>query len=353
MIKFYRGLRVNYSVDTHGQGIYFATDTLEIIHNGYSYSGVLEVEKSVKDISLVEGVLTVTYTDNSTQTIEVGSGKYISGIEDKTLTMPNAVGGIAKGTKVSDLENKTYDQIFDDLLFPTINPTFTAPTATIKFNNYTATQEVGSDAPTVNNFTTTFNAGAINLNGVKQNNRAGALDKTNSYIYYGEDTINIELPMTVSLGETSYQYHVEYAEGPQPKTNKGTDYSTPLAAGSVNSTAVKVNGTYPWFASTSTADVDNPVVKQPLVAWNTTVGAMSTGNFELQPSGTLSQVFKLPRQLKTLQMLNTVSNVMETIGTSEYTETNESININGTDVTYYTYTYNGATRGVVTLLAKF
>lgn len=80
---------------------------------------------------------------------------------------------------------------------------------------------------------------------------------------------------------------------------------------------------------------------------------MSTGNFTLQPSGTLAQVFKLPRQLKTLQMLNTVSGVMETIGTTDYTETTETITIGGTDVTYYVYTYNGSTRGEVTLLAKF
>lgn len=44
---------------------------------------------------------------------------------------------------------------------------------------------------------------------------------------------------------------------------------------------------------------------------------------------------------------------METIGTSDYTETTETINIGGIDVTYYVYTYNGSTRGSVTLLANF
>ena len=89
------------------------------------------------------------------------------------------------------------------------------------------------------------------------------------------------------------------------------------------------------------------------MAWNATVGAMSTGNFTVQPSGTLAQVFKLPRQIKTLQMLNTVSGAMDTIGTGDYNETTEVVDINGTEHTYYVYTYKGSTRGEVTLLAKF
>lgn len=352
---FFRGLREKYSLESHGAGIYFATDTKEILQNGISYVGTLPDKNLIQDVALNEAgdAIVITKVDGSTEEISVGSGSYASAIEDKTLAMPNAVGGIAKGTTLSALEGKSYDAIFDDLLFPTVNPTFTAPSASIKLSGYSATQEVGAVAPTADNFTTGFSAGAITLNGVKQNNRAGAQDTAASFIYHGGDTANTELPTVVALGNTSYQYHAAYAEGPQPKDNKGNDYSTPLAAGSVNSSAVSVNGTYPWFASTAAASADSPVVKQSLVAWNATAGAMSTGKFELQPSGTLAQVFKLPRQLKTLQMLNTVSNAMETIGTGDYTETTETIDINGTEVTYYVYTYNGSTRGSVTLLAKF
>lgn len=355
MAIFYRGLKAKYSLETHGSAIFFATDTKEIIHNGVAYTGELPDLNLVKDVALSEAgdKIVVTHVDGTTSEIEVGSGSYASAIEDKTLAMPNAVGGIAKGTTLSELEGKTYDAIFDDLLFPTVNPTFTAPSASIKLNGYSATQEVGAVAPTVSNFTVSFSAGAITLNGVKQNNRAGAQDTDASFIYYGGDTANTTLPTVVALGGTTYQYHAAYAEGPQPKDNKGNDYSTPLAAGSVNSSAVTVNGTYPWYASTSAASADEPVVKQALVDWNATAGSMSTGQFALQPSGTLAQVFKLPRQLKTLQMLNTVSGAMETIGTTDYTETTEAIDINGTEVTYYVYTYNGSTRGSVTLLAKF
>ena len=40
---------------------------------------------------------------------------------------------------------------------------------------------------------------------------------------------------------------------------------------------------------------------------------------------------------------------METTSKTAYTETTETITINGTSRTYYVYTYNGATRGSVTL----
>ena len=353
-IKYFRGLRENYILESHGQGIYFATDTKEILHNGSAYIG-LPLNVRVEDVELNEegSVIIVSFSDGSKREIEIGSGKYESKIEDKTIAMTTAYGDFGKGTTVGQLEGKTYDELFDGILFPTVNPTFSSPSASISLKNYSSTQEVGAVAPTADNFTVSFNAGSITLNGSKQANRAGDQDMENSYIYYGGNTDNKELPETVALGNTSYYYHAEFAEGPQPKNNKGVNYSTPLAAGSVNSSATSVNGTYPWFASTAAASADEPVVKQSLIAWNATAGNMATPKFEVQPSGTLAQVFKLPRQLKTLQMLNTVSGNMETIGTSAYTETKENININGTDYEYFVYTYKGEDRGSVTLIAKF
>lgn len=284
-----------------------------------------------------------------------GSSEYESNIEDKTLAMPNAVGGIAKGTTISALEGKTYNEMFDDLLFPTVNPTFTAPSASIAFKNYNSTQEVGATGPTVSNFTVGYNAGAITLNGVKQSNRGGTQDTANSFIYVNGSASNKTLPSKVTLGSTTFKYRAAFAEGPQPKNNKGGDYSTPLAAGTVDSSAITLNGTYPWYASTSSATSTNPVVKQSLVAWNTTAGNMSTGQFTVQPSGTLPQVFKLPRQIKTLQLKNALNGQMEDVANiaTDYTESTETINIGGTNVTYYVYTYKGSTRGSVTLLAKF
>jgi hypothetical protein len=355
IINFFRGPRASYSQTLHGTGIYFATDTLEIIHDGKSYSGLLEVGKSVKDITLVNGVMTITYTDLSTTTVEVGSGKYQSNIEDKTLAMPNAVGGIAKNTKLSALEGKSYDYLFDNLLFPTVNPTFTAPSASIALKNYAATQEVGSAAPTAaSNFTVGYNAGEIKLNGSKQANRGGAQDTANSFIYYGSSANNTTLPTTVAEGSTSYKYRAAYAQGPQPKDNKGNDYSSPLAAGTVDSSAVTVNGTWPWFATTATAGT---LTKQSLIAWNATAGSMVAGGstgFDLQPHTVdVPQQFKLPREASSMQMYNTVAKSFETAALSDWTKESGTETINGQDRTYYTYSYKGANRGSVKLIVNF
>lgn len=285
-------------------------------------------------------------------TLAVANVIYESEIEDKSLEMPSDVGGLARGTTVESLEGKTFSQMFDDILFPTVVPTFTAPTASISFRNYTSIKEVGSDAPDVSNFTTSYNAGAITLNGVKQNDRGGSINFANSFIYVNGNANNRTLPTKVVLGSTTYKYRAYYSEGVQPKDNKGNDYGSPLTAGYVDSSAITLNGTYPWFASTASASASNPVVKQALVAWNASVGTMNTGNFEVQPSGILPQVFKLPRRISTLKMLNPLSGEMEVVDLGDYNETTETINIGGANVTYYVYTYKG-TRGSAILLAIF
>ena len=352
-LQFFRGLYASYVQATHGEGIYFATDKKVIKMNGVDYVGPLADSDAVKSVALnADGSkFVITYLGGTTSEIELAKSEYKSNIDDKTLAMPNAVGGIAKGTKVSQLEGKTFNEIFDDLLFPTVNPTYTAPSASIAFKNYSSTQEVGSAGPTVDNFTVGYNAGAINLNGVKQANRGGAHDSANSYIYVNDSTSNTTLPEKVTVGSTTFKYHAEYAAGPQPKDNKGNDYGAALAAGGVNSTAVTLNGTFPWYASTESA---GSLTKQALVAWNTTAGNMSSGEFTVQPHTASSpQMFKLPRKAASLQMYNTVAKAFETVALSDWTETSASESINGVSQTYYTYSYKGDARGSVKLIVKF
>ena len=287
----------------------------------------------IEDIDLSDYAKSEAVTkeiEEAVENIDIPESDYQSSIEDKELTMPNAVGGLSAGTKVSDLEGKTYSEIFDEVLFPTIYPTFVAPSATIKLN-VASVQEVGSAAPKTSDFTTSFNRGAINLGGTKQADRAGTLTSGEVFCVGGS------MPTSVPLGDTLYKYRANYAQGAQPKDNKGNEYGTPLPSGSVESGAVTLNGTYPWYIRST---------KQSLVAWSEN---MSTGNFTLEATGVAQQVFKLPKALKELQMLNTISGKMEVIGTSDWDVTNESMN----GITYYVYSYNGDARGEVTLLAKF
>lgn len=56
MIKFFRGLRSSYNVLDHGQGIYFATDTKEVLMNGEAYTGPKQEECKHQWIDVVGSI---------------------------------------------------------------------------------------------------------------------------------------------------------------------------------------------------------------------------------------------------------------------------------------------------------
>lgn len=99
------------------------------------------------------GTFTVTgLTSGFTVSISANTGL---GLENNTLytiyntllnpdlTMPEDVGGIESGTLVSDLTGYTIVQLFDELLFPTVQPTYTIPTINLT-GAANSTVEVGS-----------------------------------------------------------------------------------------------------------------------------------------------------------------------------------------------------------------
>lgn len=283
VVKFYKGLSSAYNSVTHANGIFFTTDTHKIMLNGSEYGG--DSSKKVANVTLNENAngIVITYTDSTTSNLDfvkasslvdglmskedkakldsldpTASGSYKSSLDPSVATVEK-LGGINAGTTVAQLTGKSYDEIFDTLIFPTVNPTFVAPTATISLKGYSNTQEVGANAPTAANFNTGFNQGQILVAGKEQAKRAGALDPENSYILYGSSQ---ELPAKVVKGSMSYKYHAAHAQGPQPKDSKGNDYGTPLAAGSVDSSAVTVTGYIPAYSGlVSTASITEDVIK--------------------------------------------------------------------------------------------
>lgn len=357
MIKFFRGLRSLYNVTEHGAGIYFATDTYEIIHNGSSYSGLLSVDKSVANITLVDGVMTVTYTDNTTTTIEVGSGKYASRIEDKNVAMTDNYGDFTSGTKVSALEGKTYDELFDGILFPSVNPTKSGDPAVSAFALASnGPVELGTDVISISE------ASLDRKKWSTYNNDAPYAGEITSIAY--EFKINGETYTAISdlsdktystLGDHTYKATVSYAAGITPKNNKGVEVASLACEAGSKAATRTVNVTAPWYASTATSGV---LTKQALISWNATAGNMQAGatgtGFEVKPHTAVApQMFKLPRKATSLQMYSTVSKSFETVALSDWNEVSASESVNGVDHTYYTYTYKGADRGSVKLIVKF
>lgn len=281
-----------------------------------------------------------------------------------SLVVPQTIGGINKGTKVSDLEGSTISQMFDNLLFPEVQPTVQAPSATINFKDTFSSNgvyEVGATAPIAANFNTSFNRGTCTVVGQANKNRAGNLDSGNSFIYYGGNTSAKTLPAKVTLDTMQYNYHAAYAQGDTLVTSKGNKASVtpnPLPAGSVNSSNLTIFGTYPYYcngqsASSSSGDSNFPTsatpdTKLPLYKWtDTLVGAKFASE---AATGTRMQfMYSNRKKVTKVEFYNSISGKWETFDTSNYNAKSgtKTYSVQGTNETYNILTTTGPLSGSV------
>ena len=83
MIKFFRGPRKSYDVREHGEGIYFATDTKEVLMEGGAYTGPkpteceqswLDVKATIEEAFSEGGMVTLNEDMEISQVLEVKPG---------------------------------------------------------------------------------------------------------------------------------------------------------------------------------------------------------------------------------------------------------------------------------------
>jgi hypothetical protein len=83
MIQFFRGPKKGYSQKDHGSGIYFATDTKEIIANGSAYTGPVEEKQelgwvevvgSIEEAFTTGGMATLTENKEISEALTVKEG---------------------------------------------------------------------------------------------------------------------------------------------------------------------------------------------------------------------------------------------------------------------------------------
>lgn len=283
-----------------------------------------------------------------------------------SIQMPNTVGGIAAGTTVATLNGKKQNEIIDMLLFPEQQPQVVAPSATILLSSgfiNSEIMEVGMAAPVAGtNIKTAFNQGYGRVAGQPDKKRAGALNSEASFIYYGGQESNKTLPTKVVLGTMQYNYHAAYAQGEQLVTswgNKASVQPNPLPAGTVNSAAVYIYGTYPYFAngadaSTSNGDGNMPSVPVPnnklkLYKWtDTLIGA----KFASEASSGTRLEFKFPstKNVTKVEFYNTVSGKWEVFASANYAISDAgNIQVQGVPVAYKKLTTQGAMSGALQL----
>ena len=247
-----------------------------------------------------QGEQTLELTDNYGGSIEItGFSPTVSvsantglGIEDMSLfttyntlldpdiEMGITIGGLTGGTSVSDLSGKTFVTVFDELLFPTLQPTYTIPT--IYLTNGSQILEVGTNYDHVidvigrKNDAGDFIYLEITRDGVILDSTSEP-DKTSApYILdqYGYSDFNnpnydftftynenYVIPSGVTSSLTHYVGSGNYSSGLPKNTNKGTLDTRPYQVRSINnpqdgdtsfSSAVKtITGIFPYYYGVS------------------------------------------------------------------------------------------------------
>jgi hypothetical protein len=169
---------------------------------------------------------TIKYVSDSNNMI------YMSNAEDYWET--ENVGGIKKGYKKKNLKNKTISEILDDILYPTLQPTYTNPSVSLNLS-YTSPIKVGTDITSILNAWTKKNI--VNYISTNRGSLTYVTDEPPKYTlknYAGspilttsgssnEVTVTTTTPSSKTSaveGKYSVTVSVYFNDGPTPLDNK-------------------------------------------------------------------------------------------------------------------------------------
>jgi len=187
--------------------------------------------------------------------LEFGDNIYTSNLAD-SIAMTEDVGGMPTGTAVSDLTDiKTYDQLFDTILFPTSYPTAGQPSTSLS-DNVSNLQTIGATIDMILN--TTANLGNISLNGVSQGQYAGNVTAASINGESGPYTLGVGPAgnaidnqavnnFVVQIGSNSWTLTTTFDNGPMPLDSTGADYPSLQYSSGTKTNNSSFEGVYPYF----------------------------------------------------------------------------------------------------------
>jgi len=196
--------------------------------------------------------------------LQFGDNIYTSNLAD-SIAMTEDVGGMPSGTAVSDLTDvKTYDQLFDTILFPTSYPTASQPSTSLS-DNVNNLQTIGATIDMILN--TTANLGNISLNGVSQGQYAGNViaasingESGNYVLGVGPQGNAIDNQpnnnFIVQIGTNSWTLTTTFDDGPMPLDSTGADYPSLQYSSGTKTNSTSFEGVYPIKLGTSLSNND-------------------------------------------------------------------------------------------------
>ena len=231
----------------------------------------------------------------------------------------------------SNISGKNALEVLDLAINAELFPTLTAPSYTFTIEP-SGLQEVGANINIVK--TRTFSRGSIN-----PQYQSTSPYRSGTLIDYTET--GVEGAYTVLVDGQNWTSRANYNAGVQPKGSKGTNYQSPLAAGSTSVITRTITGVYPVYATTTNISI---YTKLGLLAH----GADIEVNEMVAETAGAKQSIRIPQAwgtISSLQQYNTLSGQWDNIDLSTFTKTAVQLTINGSTVNYWKYTHNGATIG--------
>ena len=323
------------------------------------------IEKELKYTSGVTQVTANTYTTATTDNYKVemanADDKYFrlkfTPVSPDALKTPKSFGDIKAGTTAATLKGYTLSKLLDDMLFETIYPTITEPTATIHTKLYGNGQvvEIGSTAIKESNLSTTLDKGKVHVDDGVTTDLSYVGDKTGQSYNMPSNAVE----KYSGFNAYSYSAVVSYSEGPTMKTSKG-DAKKPMQ------TTNKGNVENPHPASTITTNTIT-VYASARMSGNTG----STYSTAMKPIGNLVRidgnnqidvsdvqfpgtakatpiVIWSPKPITLFKSFNAVSGKYDVDQLPNITPPlREEIDFNGVKVNGYKYTWTGAALGTV------
>ena len=261
---------------------------------------------------------------------EISGGGEVPVFPENTITSVS-LAQLPAGSNVSGKNAlEVLDLAINAELFPT---TLSAPTYSFSITP-SGLQEVGSTH--FMGFTRTFNRGSITPQYQSESPyRAGTLIDYTETGHFGIEEYQI------LLGANTWTSRANYNAGVQPKGSKGTNYQSPLPAGSTAIVTRTITGVYPVYATTANISL---YTKLGLLAH----GADIDVNKMVAETDGAKQSIRIPQAwgtIASLQQLNDLSGQWDNIDLSTFTKTAVQLTINGSTVNYWEYTHNGATIG--------
>lgn len=332
-VTFGKGNKSEYT-DKNGQ-IYFASDEKKIYLNGEVYGD--------------------------------GAGDSSVYTPQDTTATTMAIGGIAAGTKASDLENKSVSEVFDMLLYPEYAPQYYS--ASIKLSQ---TNNIGRAlGEEVHNYSdvsaTSYTPARTQASG--QNTVYGG--RANSIVWSGTGKTYNDSNSYYLVFPATYTYTAtaSFPAGTEPnvsskgnKTQKiSTINMTTLLATASNSDAIDAT-TYVIKATTASASytvkTQVPIygttvtIKDPNTTSTSITSKSGTGvsiKLVAEPDTNYRQTFKIPGKLTKIETYNEVSGQYVETDKSDWAETTETKTFgkgtNTVSLQYYVYTWTGTQKG--------